>query len=141
MGMSLDGIRPPRPEVELAAPGWAEYLRILGAPPGLMGSVDRHAFEVRVARCHGESVAVAAAFDHGTDTGIFNVTTLELARRRGLATALVTLLLHDAGRRGQRTANLQSTLMAEGAYAAVGFRKLGRILEYVPSADSTGQAR
>ena len=31
-----------------------------------------------------------------------------------------------------RTASLQSTPMAERVYAAVGFRDLGRILEYVP---------
>jgi hypothetical protein len=31
------------------------------------------------------------------------------------------------------TASLPSTEMAERVYAAVGFRDLGRILEYVPS--------
>ena len=72
------------------------------------------------------------AFDHGGDCGIYNVTTLERARRRGLGTALTALHLHDAVARGCRTASLQSTPMAERVYAAVGFRDLGRILEYVP---------
>ena len=75
---------------------------------------------------------VALAFDHGGDCGIFNVTTLEHARRRGLGTALVALQMHDALERGCETASLQSTPMAERVYAAVGFRDLGRILEYVP---------
>jgi len=34
--------------------------------------------------------------------------------------------------RGCQTATLQSTEMAKRVYAAVGFRDLGRILEYVP---------
>jgi hypothetical protein len=33
---------------------------------------------------------------------------------------------------------LQSTVMAERAYAAVGFRDLGRFLEYVPSVQQPG---
>jgi predicted GNAT family acetyltransferase len=66
--------------------------------------------------------------------GIYNVVTMEHARRRGLGTALTAKLAHDAKARGCRTASLQSTLMADGVYAAVGFRDLGRILEYVPRA-------
>jgi len=45
---------------------------------------------------------------------------------------VTALLVHDAAARGCRTASLQSTAMAERVYAAVGFRDLGRILEYVP---------
>jgi hypothetical protein len=40
--------------------------------------------------------------------------------------------VYDARARACRTASLQSTRMAERVYAAVGFRDLGRILEYVP---------
>ena len=47
--------------------------------------------------------------------------------------AFITLL----GRKGRvarlwNTASLQATKIAEGVYAAVGFRDLGRIFEYVP---------
>ena len=38
---------------------------------------------------------------------------------------------------GCSTASLQSTAMAERVYAAVGFRDLGRILEYVPAVSSS----
>ena len=86
-----------------------------------------------VARLQGEGVATAMAFDLGDDCGIYNVGTLEHARRRGLGTALTALLAHDAAARGCRTASLQSTESAERVYTAVGFRDLGRILEYVPS--------
>jgi len=93
---------------------------------------DHAAFHVLIARLGGENVATAMAFDRAGDCGIYNVTTLERARRRGLDTALTAVHLHDALARGCQTASLQSTGMAERVYAAVGFRDLGRILEYVP---------
>jgi ribosomal protein S18 acetylase RimI-like enzyme len=64
--------------------------------------------------------------------GIYNVGTLEPARRRGLASALTAIHLHEARGRGCHTASLQSTATAERVYRAAGFRDLGRILEYVP---------
>jgi hypothetical protein len=45
---------------------------------------------------------------------------------------LTARLVHDAAARGCSTASLQSTEIAERIYAAVGFRDLGRILEYAP---------
>jgi predicted GNAT family acetyltransferase len=77
-------------------------------------------------------VATAMAFDLDGDCGIYNVGTLKRARRRGLGTALTALHVHDALARGCETASVQSTEMAERVYAAVGFRDLGRFLEYVP---------
>jgi uncharacterized protein YndB with AHSA1/START domain len=62
----------------------------------------------------------------------YSMSTLEGARRRGLGTALTARHVHDGAQRGCTTASLQSTTMAERVYAAVGFRDLGRILEYVP---------
>jgi ribosomal protein S18 acetylase RimI-like enzyme len=136
MGMELRDIARPRPEVELAPPSWPEYLRIVGVPRDLLSGVDRSVFHVLVARVDGESVATAMAFDHDGDCGIYNVSTIEQARRRGLGTALTALHVHAALERGCRTASLQATASAEGIYAAVGFRDLGRILEYVPSSSA-----
>jgi ribosomal protein S18 acetylase RimI-like enzyme len=132
MSSSLDDIDFSRPNIELGAPDWSEYLRIIGVPPGFLNGADQDAFHVLVARLGDESVATAMAFDLAGDCGIYNVTTLKYARRRGLATALTAIHLHDAHVRGCQTASLQSTTMAERAYASVGFRDLGRILEYVP---------
>ena len=70
------------------------------------------------------------AFDHDGDCGVMSVSTLEPGRRRGLATALTARQLHDALARGCTTASVQSTAMAERVYARVGFRNLGRFLEY-----------
>lgn len=116
MDMALDDICLPRPEIELGPPDWFEYLRILEVPPGLLGGADHVAFHVLVARLGGENVATAMAFDLGGDCGIYNVTTLELARRRGLGTALTAVHVHDALARGCQTASLQSTEMAERVY-------------------------
>jgi ribosomal protein S18 acetylase RimI-like enzyme len=131
MGMALSDIRGARPKIELGSPDWSEYLHLFGLPPGLLSGADPAAFRLLVARLNGEHVAAAMAFDHGNDCGIYNIVTLEHARRRGLGTALTALHLHDACSRGCQTASLQSTPMAERVYAAVGFRDLGRFLEYV----------
>jgi GNAT superfamily N-acetyltransferase len=132
MGMPLANIRLPRTEIELSTLDWCEYLHLFELPPGLLAGADLSAFHLLIARLGGEDVTTALAFDHGGDCGIYNVATLEPARRRGLGTALTALQLHDAIARGCQTASLQSTPMAERIYAAVGFRNLGQILEYVP---------
>jgi GNAT superfamily N-acetyltransferase len=131
--MSLDGISLAPPEVGLGPLDWPEYskyLRLAGLPAGLLSGADPSAFHVLAARLAGETVATAIAFDHDGDCGVFNMSTLEAARRRGLGTALTARHLQDAVERRCSTASLQSTAMAERVYAAVGFRDLGRILEY-----------
>jgi ribosomal protein S18 acetylase RimI-like enzyme len=65
-----------------------------------------------------------------TTIGIFNLGTLPDARRRGVGTALTALALHEARERGCTTTSLQSTPIAEGVYASLGFADLGRCLEY-----------
>ena len=57
------------------------------------------------------------AFDHDGDCGVFNMSPLEAARRRGLGTALTARHFHDAVERGCSTASLQSTPVAERVYA------------------------
>ena len=135
MGMSLADVESAAPELEFGPADWDEHVRILGVlglPDGLLSGADPAAFHVLSGRLAGENVATAMAFDHDGDCGVFNVATLEAARRRGLGTALTERLLRDAVERGCSTASLQSTAMAERLYAGVGFRDLGQILEYVP---------
>lgn len=57
MGLALEDIRLPRPKIELGAPNWFEYLRILGVPRGFLSRIDRDTFHVLVARLGGENVA------------------------------------------------------------------------------------
>jgi GNAT superfamily N-acetyltransferase len=132
MGMDLAEIARPRPELELGSLDWDGYLRRFGLPPELIANADHAALNLASVLRDGEVAAVALAFDHHGDCGIYNVETLEHARRQGLGTALTTYQLHVARDRGCQTASLQSTPMAERVYAAAGFRDLGRFLEYVP---------
>lgn len=141
MGMSLDDILPPRPEIDLAPPVWTEHLRIVGVPPSFLAAGVATAYHILLARIDSETVATAMAYDLEGDSGIYNVSTLEHARRRGLGTALTAIQLHDAHARGCETASLQATPIAERLYARAGFRDLGRILEYTPRADRTQGAR
>jgi GNAT superfamily N-acetyltransferase len=138
MGMSLDDIRLPQPALELGPLTWPEYLRFFDLPPGLLAAGNRDGLRLTIAWLDGEPVASALTFDLAGDCGIYNVGTVPRARRRGLATALTTHLLYEARTRGCRSASLQSTRMAEHVYATVGFRDLGRFLEYVPSVQQSG---
>jgi ribosomal protein S18 acetylase RimI-like enzyme len=134
MGTPLDEITPAASGVELEALDWAEYveyLRIAGAPAGLLSGADPTAFHVFGARRDGKNVATAIAYDHDGDCGIFNMSTLAAFRRRGLGTGLTVRHVHEAIERGCSTASLQATPIAENLYAALGFRDLGRFLEYV----------
>ena len=135
MGMALDDIALPRRRSRAGAAGLARvpaWLRASACRPISSAPPTRRLPPAGGPR-DGETVAAALAYDYGDDCGIYNVGTVEQARRRGLGTALTAAPLHDARDRGCRTASLQSTPMAERVYAAVGFRDLGRILEYVPS--------
>jgi GNAT superfamily N-acetyltransferase len=132
MGMALDDIAVPLAEIPLRPARWLEYLTMEHLPLDFLATADHAAFHLLAARIDGEMVAAALAYDFGDDCGIYNVGTVEKARKRGLGTALTAAQAYDARARGCRTASVQSTEMAERVYAAVGFRDLGRILEYVP---------
>jgi GNAT superfamily N-acetyltransferase len=93
------------------------------ATPGLSGWV--------IVR-DGVAVTAAWSFRHEDDCGIYAVGTLPEWRRRGLARTLVEHVLADAGRRGSRTATLQSTRMGQPLYESLGFVPAGRYEEWVP---------
>jgi ribosomal protein S18 acetylase RimI-like enzyme len=132
MGMALDELPVARPQLELSAPDWDEYLRMFGLPATLLAGADRVRLQLTIARLDGVGAAASLAFDCADDCGIYNIGTVPHARRRGLGTGITALALHEARARGCTTASLQSTPMAERLYAALGFRDLGRYLEYVP---------
>jgi ribosomal protein S18 acetylase RimI-like enzyme len=135
MGISLDDIADVPSGVQFEPIEWTaylDYLEIVGVPAGLLSGADPSAFHTLGAQLTGETVATAIAFDHDGDAGIFNMSTLETARRQGIGTALTARHVRDAVERGCSTATLQSTPVAERVYEAVGFRDLGRFLEFAP---------
>lgn len=139
MAMSLEGFDASQADpagVELGPAPWAVYLEYLhgfGLPEDLLAGVDTGAYRVVAARVRGETIATGLAFEHDGDCGVFNVSTLEHFRRRGIAAAVTARLLDDARAAGCTTASLQSTPAAEGVYARLGFRNLGRYLELAPT--------
>jgi GNAT superfamily N-acetyltransferase len=132
MAMPLERLAVPRPRMALVELDWGGYLRLFRLPSGLLAGADAAEFRLRAARLDGETAGVILAFDHAGDCGIYNLETLAWARGRGVGTALTALQLHEARERGCSTASIQSTEMAEGVYASLGFLDLGRYLEYVP---------
>lgn len=118
-------------------PGPATWSAYVGHEGGLLSGADGSRFLVATALLDGAVAAAAIGFAHDGDLGIYNVSTLEHARRQGLATALTAHLVNQAVEGGCTTATLQSTPMAERVYEACGFRTVARILELVPA---VGQA-
>jgi GNAT superfamily N-acetyltransferase len=131
MGMGLDDRIPARSDVDLGPVSWPDYLAYEDLPTGFLATADHGAFHPLAIREGGRVVSAALAFDLDTDCGIYNVGTVEVARRRGLGTAVTAAQLDAAQGRGMRTASLQATAMAEHLYATLGFRDLGRFVEYV----------
>jgi ribosomal protein S18 acetylase RimI-like enzyme len=130
MGLGLDELVDIDTSVlEFAEPEIDEFLRINGLPsmfPDL--GPDVHIY---VCTADGRNAATLMTYDHDGDCGVFNVATLEFARRRGLGRRLTTYALQRARERGCRTASLQSTEIGRSVYAAVGFRSLGAYTEFV----------
>ena len=79
-----------------------------------------------------EPVATAELTVGGGVVGLYNISTLESHRRRGIGTALTLRPLLDARARGYGTGVLQASADGVGVYARVGFEPFGRIAEYKP---------
>ena len=68
----------------------------------------------------------------GGIVGLYNISTLESFRRRGIGTALTLQPLLDARESGFRTATLQVAAAGVSIYAHIGFTPFGDITEYKP---------
>lgn len=84
-----------------------------------------------VARLDNQPVAVATAVLTGTVVGLYSISTLPVARRKGLGRAVTVAVLHDAASRGARHAVLESSPAGLPIYEEIGFRGVGtfRILD------------
>jgi ribosomal protein S18 acetylase RimI-like enzyme len=134
MAMALDAVEKPQARFPITNADWPEYVQLLarlGAPDGLLTNMDPTGFSAVLGCVDEQRVAAAIAYDHCGDCGIYNVATMPHARRRGLGTALTAQLLHDARQRGLTTSSLQASEIAERLYSELGFRDLGRFIEYV----------
>ncbi len=87
---------------------------------------------IYVARVDGMAAATALTTDHpglgaGPDCSVWCVGTLDAARGKGLATALMHRAIFDAQQRGCATTTLQATKLGRPVYERVGYRDFGAI--------------
>jgi GNAT superfamily N-acetyltransferase len=82
---------------------------------------------VYLAEAGGEPAATVMTKDRADDVTIWLVATLEQARGRGLASALMRRALYDAARRGCSTSTLQATRAGAPVYERIGYRDFGAL--------------
>lgn len=97
-------------------------------PEWSMSPVFQELDQVRpyVALVNGEPAAALLALHFDADCYYWFVGTAPEFQRRGLGAELMRHSLREARAQGCLTTTLESTAVAEGMYAALGFRSLGR---------------
>ncbi|HEY7969957.1 MAG TPA: GNAT family N-acetyltransferase, partial [Candidatus Limnocylindrales bacterium] len=78
-----------------------------------------------------EPVATAMGFVADGTVGVYNVATIESARRRGYGAALTRRAIDEGRRRGAAVAILQSSTMGRSVYEAIGFRETAEFRVFV----------
>ena len=141
MGTGLDRIEEPDLDgIEWTADGSADEMfaindRAYGWAEGTwrtgLGALPDPSF-IYVARHEGEPAATVLSTDHpgldgGEDCSVWCVGTLEAARGRGLASALMRRAMFDARQRGCTTTTLQATKLGRPVYERVGYRDFGQL--------------
>jgi GNAT superfamily N-acetyltransferase len=115
---------------------WLEVMRSgFGLPDPIARGLDRLSAAAGtdgiwlryVAFLDGMPVGSAGLNRAGSIPGLYNVTTVPGARRRGVATAVTLAALSDAMAGGAATAVLGTTEMGRGIYERLGFRPVGTI--------------
>lgn len=88
-------------------------------------------------RYEGRPVATAEITIAGGAAGLYNLSTIEAYRRRGIGTAMVVVPLLEARSEGLGEGILQAAPDAVSVYRRVGFREAGRYVEYKPSSSAS----
>jgi hypothetical protein len=151
MGIALAHLpsAPPVPEgVTVARVGdrasleqWVRTVRAgFGGPTSVIGPLlaalarddlgDAATAHYYLARLHGEPVATAALTLAAGVAGIFAVTTIAAARRRGIGATVTMAPLLDARARGYAVGVLQASEMGYPVYAQMGFSEQFRYHTY-----------
>lgn len=76
-----------------------------------------------------EPVATVSLLTAGGSAGIYNVTTVDSARRRGIGAAMTAAAVRHGAARGFETATLQASSMGRPVYERLGFRF---VCDFVP---------
>jgi GNAT superfamily N-acetyltransferase len=78
----------------------------------------------------GEPVATVSLLTAGGAAGIYNVTTVERVRRRGIGAVMTAAAVHAGRQRGLTTAALQASTMGRSTYEGLGFRHACDLVPY-----------
>lgn len=116
-----------RAAMYLIAAGFGMPEALGGALADLMVPMARPGSPARTVVAQLDEIPVAAAQGIlvGDAVAIFNVTTLEAARGRGIGAAVTLAILRDAIERGARFGVLEATDMGHPVYRRIGFRDVG----------------
>jgi ribosomal protein S18 acetylase RimI-like enzyme len=79
---------------------------------------------------HGEPVATVSLVTAGGASGIYNVTTVEAARGRGIGAAMTVAAARHGAERGFTLATLQASTMGRPVYERLGFEFVCDLLPY-----------
>ena len=102
----------------------------------LVEASRRIGYEAGAAELHfvglleGDPVATVSLITAGGAAGIYNVTTVEHARGRGIGAAMTAAAVDAGHRRGFTTAALQASMMGRSVYEALGFRHACDLVPY-----------
>ena len=126
----------PRTGLELdPEPSWGTVARVNDRAHGILEpwsmaavfeGIDDDAAHIYAARRDGEAVSALLARHLEGDCYFWLVATVPEAQGRGIAAELMRTALRDARVAGCTTTTLESTKVAEGLYAGLGYRALGR---------------
>lgn len=79
---------------------------------------------------HGEPVATASLVTAGGAAGVYNVTTVEVARGRGIGAAMTVAAVRHGAERGFTLATLQASALGRPVYERLGFTFVCDLLPY-----------
>jgi len=91
----------------------------------------RTPFQTYMGLLDGKPVATSQLCISAGVAGIYNVTCLPEARKRGIGSALVMCPLFDARQVGMKIGVLQSSPMGYNAYKRLGFQDFGQLGVYL----------
>jgi hypothetical protein len=86
----------------------------------------------------GEPVSAGLGLVTGRTVGIYNIATVESARRRGYGAAMTTRIVDDGAASGCDTAILQASEMGKPVYERLGFRTVADYFGYIDPSEGRG---
>jgi ribosomal protein S18 acetylase RimI-like enzyme len=106
------------------------FTGLLGDAGRRIGFADDAPEEHLIGLMEGSPVATASLLVAGGAAGLYNVATLEPARRRGIGAAMTVAAVRRGAARGLSIATLQASTMGRPIYERLGFRFVCDLVPY-----------